>query len=229
MKKLVLLLTSVIVLISCSDANENTMFVKGTIKGLKKGTLYLQKKIDSVTVSVDSVSVNGTDSFLLTDEVLSPEMYYLTLGKTDKKITFFGEKDSITITSKLDNFVIDAKIQGSQNQDLLDQFREMEIQFNHQNLDLIKEEFEAHQANSQDSLQLVTTKQKNLIRRKYLYTTNFAVNNGNSEVAPYLALTALPNGTFKLLDTINKSLSPEVKASKYGKDLEKHLAKYNKN
>ena len=213
----------VVLFVSCAKENNNTMYVKGHVKGLKKGTLYLQKQVDSLVMSIDSVKVNGSEDFILTDEVLSPEMYYLALGNSDKKIPFFGEKDSITITSKLDRFVLNAKISGSENQDLLNKFYEIKDKFRDQNLDMIKEEFEAKRSGVQDSVLLVQNKMKNLLRRKYLYTTNFAINNADYEVAPYIALTELNNATIKLLDTVNKSLSPEVKASKYGVQLNEFI------
>ena len=42
MKKIGLLLLVVMAVIACSKENENTMYVKGSVKGLKKGTFYLQ-------------------------------------------------------------------------------------------------------------------------------------------------------------------------------------------
>ena len=199
------------------------MYVNGNIKGLKKGTLYLQKQQDSLIISVDSIHVSGTEKFVLTDEVTSPEMYFLTLGNGIKKIAFFGEKDTIHISSTLDKFELKAKITGSKNQDLLDKFLEIKKKFSNQNLDLIKEEFEARKSGVQDSIDLVTKKLKNLNRRIYLYTTNFAVNNADFEVAPYIALTELVNANIRLLDTVNNSLSPEVKNSKYGKQLNEFI------
>jgi len=220
MKKILILLVGLIIFYSCSsEENENTMYVRGSIKGLKKGTLYLQKQMDSIVVSVDSVSVNGTENFMMTDVIISPEMYYLTLGKGLKKIAFFGEKDTISIRSNLDRFVTKAKVSGSENQDLLDDYYAIMKKFNDQNLDLIKEEFEARKSGVQDSVDLVAKKLKSLNRRKYLYTTNYAVHNGDFEVAPYIALTELVNANIKLLDTINNALSPEIKNSKYGKQL----------
>ena len=70
------------------------MIVQGQIKGLKKGTLYLQKMKDTLLVSVDSVALLGKDTFTLTDNVDSPVLYYLTFdgNTTDKRILFFGEK-----------------------------------------------------------------------------------------------------------------------------------------
>ena len=219
MIKILIFVFGIFIIYSCSKENDNTMYVDGYIKGLKKGTLYLQKQQDSLIISVDSVKVNGTEKFILTDEVTSPEMYFLTLGNGNKKIAFFGEKDTVQISSRLDKFELKARITGSKNQELLDKYLEIKKKFTDQNLDLIKEEFDARKSGVQDSLDIVTTKLRNLNRRMYLYTTNFAVNNADFEVAPYIALTELVNANIRLLDTINSSLSPEIKNSKYGKQL----------
>ena len=219
MKKIGLLLLGAIAMIACEKENGNTMYVKASVKGLKKGTFYLQKQVDSLIVSVDSIHVDGTEDFLMTDEVMSPEMYYLTLGNSSKRVAFFGEKDTVTIVSQLDLFAIKAKVKGSTNQDLLTKFTDMQQQFNNQKLDLIKEEFEARKIGSQDSINQVATKLKNWQRKRYLYMTNFAVTNSDYEVAPYVALTELVDANIKLLDTVNKSMSPEVRASKYGQQL----------
>jgi len=48
---------------------------------------------------------------------------------------------------------------------------------------------------------------------------NFALNNKDYEVAPYLAVSEIFDANIKYLDTIQKSLSPEVRDSKYGKSL----------
>ncbi len=229
MKKILFFVIGLFLLFSCSSENENTMFVKGNIKGLKKGTLYLQKQIDSLVVTVDSVMVKGTNEFILTDIVEDPEMYYLTLGKGNNKIAFFGEKDTVYISSKLDKYVLKAKIKGSENQALLDNYYDVIGKFNNQNLDLIKAEFEARKSGVQDSLDLVSKKLKGLVKRRYLYTTNFAINNSNFEVAPYIALTELVDANIKLLDTINKSLSPKIKKSKYGVKLDEFILKIRKN
>jgi len=223
MRKVLIFVFGVLVVYSCSKENTNTMYVNGNIKGLKKGTLYLQKQQDSLIISVDSIHVSGTEKFVLTDEVSSPEMYFLTLGNGSKKIAFFGEKDTIQISSRLDKFELKAKITGSKNQELLDKYLEIKKKFTDQNLDLIKEEFDARKSGVQDSLDIVTKKLRNLNRRMYLYTTNFAVNNADFEVAPYIALTELVNANIRLLDTVNNSLSPEVKNSKYGKQLNEFI------
>jgi len=228
MRKITLLLITAIAILACGTEEKNMMYVKGSIKGLKKGTFYLQKQQDSIIVSIDSVSVNGSDEFMMTDIVESPEMYYLTLGVSSKRIPFFGEKDTITITSQLDRFAQKAVIKGSENQDLLNEFNAIQRKFSDQRLDLIKEEFEVRKMGSQDSLDVVNQKFINWERKKYLYTTNFAVQKGGFEVSPYIALTELNNANIQLLDTVNKSLSEEVRLSKYGKQLDDFIQRIKK-
>lgn len=229
MKKTGLIILMALFVFACAKESENTMYVKASVKGLKKGTFYLQKQKDSTIVSVDSISVNGTEEFMLTDEIETPEMYYLTLKNSPKRISFFGEKDTISIKTQLDKFGLKVSIYGSTNQELLDQFTDIQQKFNNQRLDLIKQEFEARKSGSQDSIDLVAKKYKNWERKKYLYTTNFAITNGKYEVAPYIALTELVDANLSLLDTINKSLSPEVKQSKYGVQLDEFVAEIKKN
>ena len=220
MKKTGLIVLIALAIFACSKESDNTMYVKAEVKGLKKGTFFLQKQMDSLIVSVDSVSVNGTEDFVLKDKVSSPEMYYLTLENSSKRIAFFGEKDTVYINSQLDLFAVKAKIKGSDNQDILNQFNEFQQKFQDQRLDLVKEEFEARKKNSQDSIDMVANKLRNWNKRRILYTANFAVKHADHEVGPYIALTELTNSSIKLLDTVNKSMTPEVRASKYGKQLE---------
>ena len=212
------------VIIACSPDNKNTMVVQGEITNLKKGVLYLQKMKDTIIISVDSISLDGTSTFILTDEVESPEIYYLSLDRSpSKRISFFGEVGNIAIKTKLDKFSLGATINGLSNQQLLDEYNQMKNKFSNKRLDLIKGDFEAQK--SEDSLKVdsIQSEINNLIKRKYYYTTNFAVNHSDHVIAPYLALIELYDANIALLDTINNSLSPRIKESKYGKKLDKFI------
>lgn len=224
MKKIISCIVLLSLLISCGKSKSGSLVVNGTIDGLKKGTIYLQKFKDTVLVSVDSVQLNGQNNFTLADDIDNPEIYYVALDKKEnQKISFFGEKGEITITSKLSKFATSAKISGSKNQELLEEHNAMTQKFNGKQLDFIKEKFEAQKNKDASLLSKIEKQEKNLIKRKYYYSTNFAVNNGEFEVAPYIALTELYYANIKLLDTVNNSLSKKVKASKYGLELEKFI------
>ena len=224
MKKIFGFLAIVTLLVSCNKNEQGNMVVKVTIDGLKKGTLYLQKVKDTTLVSVDSVQLEGKTEIVLSDDVESPELYFLALDKiAGERISFFGEKGEITVNAKLEKFATSAKITGSVNQDLLEEHKAMAQKFNGKKLDLVVEKFNAYKINDTALASKLEKEEKSLIRRKYYYTTNFAVINATHEVSPYLALTELFDANIRLLDTINNSLSKEVKASKYGKELEKYI------
>lgn len=227
MKKISILLLAIIALSSCKN-KESNLIVNANIEGLKKGTVYLQKIEDTLMVDVDSVAVNGNANITLEAFIESPQIMYLYLKKVDNsqyddRIDFFAEKGEVSINTTLENFVTDAKIIGAKNQEKLEEYRKMMSRFNDKNLELIKENFEAQKEENEEKLIEVNKQYESLLKRKYLYTVNFAINNKDLEVAPYLALSEVFDANIKYLDTIYNSLEPKVKKSMYGKELKDFL------
>jgi len=206
------------------------MTVKGTIQGLRKGTLYLQKVQDTLLVNVDSTLVSGTPVFEFHTPIETAEVFYLYLDKEDgdslnDRILFFGEKGTIEINTLLKTFESSAKITGSKNQELLQEYLSFNRKFNDQNLELVKEMIQAQaegEAKKKDSFQ---QKIDNLLKRRYLYTINFAAQNTDQNIAPYLALTQVFDANLALLDSIAVKMTPEVSTSKYGKEFLNYLEK----
>tara|TARA_R110001592_G_scaffold50883_2_gene157049 strand:- start:19458 stop:20153 length:696 start_codon:yes stop_codon:yes gene_type:complete len=224
MKNIVILFI-LILIVSCGK-EQHDLTVKTNIKGLKKGTVYLKKIKDTALITVDSIIINGDSEFELYSDLESPEVFFLYLDKNSSendRILFFADKGTTEINTTLKNFVFDAKIKGSAQQKVWEDYRLIMSRFNERNLDLIKENFEAQKNNDTSKFKSIQKEFDNLLKRKYLYTVNFALNNKNSEVAPYLALTEIYNAQVKYLDTINSSLTPEVKTSKYGKELQSFI------
>lgn len=223
MKRLTFIITLLIVS-SCTKDNAN-FTLKGTIKDLKKGTVYLQQVRDSALVSIDSLNIIGDSQFELHTHLDEPEVLYLKLDKNGEDsgiISFFADEGVTEINTTLKNFLVDAKITGSQQQEKLEEYKSMMDKFQDKNLELIKNNLEALQ--SKDSLKIDSSSKEyeRLLVRKYLFTINFAINNKENEVAPYLAVSEISDANLKYLDTINKVLPPEIKSSKYGLELQ-HL------
>ncbi|MDP5158927.1 MAG: DUF4369 domain-containing protein [Flaviramulus sp.] len=220
-----------LLIIACGN-KEKDLIVKANIKGLKKGTIYLKKIEDTTIITVDSLVINGNSSFELYSDIDSPQIFFLDLDKHSAekdRLTFFADKGVTEINTTLKNFVFDAEIKGSKQQKILNDYKSMISKINNRYLDLIKESFDAQKDGDTAKLEAINKESDNNIKRKYLYTVNFALNNRNSEVAPYLALSELYNAQIKYLDTINNSLSPHVKSSKYGKELEAFVKKIKEN
>ena len=117
-----------------------------------------------------------------------------------------------------------AKISGSPTQEIYDAYLQVIHQFNNEELDLLAAYLQAQVRENSDSLALIEEQTASLTKRKILFTVNFAVNNSNSVIAPYLALSELSTVSKSLLDTIATSMSEDVANSRYGMLLTKYLS-----
>ena len=224
MKKEFLIFSLLILTFSCST-NEKKMIVSGNIDGLKKGTIYLQKQQDSIIVSIDSILLEGNSNFKLETEINEPDIYYLYLDKNDGDslndiITFFGNNGEINIKTSLKNFDSSYEISGSKNTELLQEYFSIIRKFNLQNLDLLEIFYKAQIENNQAKIDSVNTQIENLIKRKYLYTLNFATNNSEFEISPYLAVSQIADANQEFLLKLYDTLPEKIKNSKYGKILQ---------
>ncbi|RIV67559.1 DUF4369 domain-containing protein [Flagellimonas aequoris] len=228
MKQILFVMLLGLVVVSCEKNTENTMVLTGNIKGLKKGTLYLQQAKDSTLVVLDSLEINGDGNFSFTEEVVTPDIFYLYLDKKDNndindRITFFGEPGQINIKTAWNTFDTKAEITGSKSQEKMEEFYDMTSKFNIRELSLVQQasipEFQADSL-ALDSLQNLVD--QNTIR-KFRYALNFGLNNGDSYATPYLMVTEVSQANPKYLDSIYKVLTPEVADSKYGKALKELL------
>lgn len=229
MKRLAFII-SLLIVSSCAKDNSN-FTLKGSIKDLKKGTVYLQRIDDTLLVSIDSLQINGESQFELHTNLFEPEVLYLKLDKNGEEsgiIPFFADQGITEINTTLKNFYMDAKIKGSKQQERLEEYNKMMDRFKDKNLDLIKNNLEARKSQDSSLINSSFKEYNNLILRKYLYTINFAMNNKDSEIAPYLAVSEISDANVKYLDTINNALTPEVKSSKYGKILQELISERKK-
>lgn len=234
MKKISIAFVAISLLFACSEKkSENNLHLTGNIKGLKKGTLYVQRVTNNKLVALDTIAIDGSSQFETDIELQSPEMLYLFLDRgvsnsLDNNLLFFAEPGAISIETNLENYIADAKVSGSKNQDLYYEFKKVDSRFQDESLDLIEKKFKAMKSNNTAEVAKVNAKQESNIKRKYLYATNFAINNKEYEVAPYIALSEIYDINIKYLDTIQKSMSPKVAKSLYGKKLTEYIASIKK-
>ncbi|MFD2561712.1 DUF4369 domain-containing protein [Aquimarina rubra] len=225
---LTILFVSILILSCSTPKKKGNVSISGTVKGLKKGTLYLQKIQDTILVNLDSLIIDGDPQFTFQTDVQEPEIHYLFLDKHDgtqfnDRIDFFAEPGEITINTSLNSFEKDAIIAGGKNQAKLIEYNKMNKRFKERNLRIIKEDYEAKKQNDEEKLAENDKAYKNLLRQKYLYTINFAINNKKLEVAPYITLNEVFDANIKYLDTVANSLSPRVRKSIYGKQLTEYI------
>lgn len=235
MKRLLPALMALVLLTACNnnDHGDANLHITGNIKGLKQGKLYIQRVVDTALVAIDTIVINGKSSFESHLKIDSPEMLYLFLdrGQTnsiDNSLPFFAEPGNMKIETSNDEFFYRAKVTGSKNQKLYEDFQQMKTRFTNDNLALVEKNLEATKNSNVKQLDSIAAKADQLLRRRYLFTANFALNNAKSEIGPYIALSEIADVNIKYLDTIQKSMSPEVAKSLYGKMLTKYVAERKK-
>jgi hypothetical protein len=200
------------------------MIVSGNVDGLRKGTIYLQKEIDSTIVSLDSLKISGNSNFKLNTIIDEPDIYYLYLDKEDGDslndiITFFGNKGEVKINTMLSTFDSSYEISGSKNSELLREYFSIIRKYNLQNLDLLEIFYNAQINDNQKRIDSVNERLENLIKRKYLYSLNFSITNSQNEISPYIAVSQIPDANKDLLKKVYDTLPENIKVSKYGKVL----------
>jgi hypothetical protein len=234
MKKFIVTSFSLLLLVSCNkEVSKTNLHLTGNVKGLKNGTLYIQRVVDTSLVAIDTISIDGDSKFETDIDIKSPEMLYLFLDRgvtnsKDNNILFFAEPGTMNIETNLDSYISSAKISGSKNHEKYEEYQKINSRFRDENLDMIELKFKALKNNNTKAVDSLNAKQDSNTKRKYLFATNFAINNSDLEVSPYIALSDIYDINVKYLDTIRKSMSPKVAQSLYGKKLTEYVVKIKK-
>lgn len=216
--------------LSCSSEKNKNFVLQGHIKGLKKGTVYLQKTGDSSLITLDSLVILGNPKFELQADINEPLLLYLRLYKSENDtlfIPFFADKGITTIETTLKNFNYDAIVKGSKQQELLENYKKVVKRYQEEKLKLIEARFEAFKAKDTVAEDSILKRSNQITKLTYAHAINFAFNNKDNEIAPYVALYEIPNANPKYLDSIYNSLEVHVKQSFYGKKLNNYLATLN--
>lgn len=217
-------LLALVLLFSCAEDTTDKMVVNGQIKGLKKGTLYLQHIPDSTLVTLDSLIIDGDGKFSFSVPLESPEVFYLYLDKKDNnsindRITFFGEVGKISITTNWNTMDTNVKISGSKSNDILSEYRKVMSDMNKRSMELMMAASNKERPLDPEALDSLNEASARNTQRGYAFAINYALNNKDSYVAPYIVVKDIPETNIKYLDSIASVLPPEIANSKYGKEL----------
>lgn len=226
MKSILFIFSALVLLASCKEESPNGLIIKGDIKGLRVGSILLQKLQDSALVTLDSVAMDGTSTFTLSTALEEPQLLYLYLdvkdGTTyDDRLAFFAEDTIMNITSTLKNFENDAIITGSKNNDLLKIFNDNIQQVNKTYTDLIKRsiELDRQENPSQQAVEQLNADYEKYLNKKVKYALSYATVHKDYEVAPYILLQEGFDAQPRFLDTIYQQMPKKIQTSLYGKKL----------
>lgn len=228
MKKIIGLLSLTALFLACDGKNSKHLTLKGNIKGLQAGKLVIYQAKDTSLVAIDSVVFDSKSNFKTKFKLDEPQVLYLYLDKgitksIDNALTIFAEPGEMELQSTLDQFYNDAKITGSKNQSLLEQYNKTLTHLSNLSVELIKSELKYMKLEDVKKLDSIKKEQSILEKKRAVATLNFVLSNKEYEIAPFLTLRDIPNINIKYLDSIHNVLPQKIQNSKYGLLLQEHL------
>ena len=123
MKKISTILTGLLFSSSLLIAQEKKQIeISGTVTGVTTGKVYLQKFNNKIFSSIDSAEIkNG--KFLLSKQLLLPELYGLTINKDESPLYVFLEAGKVTVNLDTAKYYKNSKVQGSASNDLFTAYK----------------------------------------------------------------------------------------------------------
>ena len=224
MNRILILLASLVLLSACDKNEKGNLHLTGEIKGLKQGKLYIQVVKDTNLVVVDSIIFDGNSKFESHLNIDSPEMLYLFLDKgtttsMDNSLLIFAEPGKMNLETSLELFYKDSKVTGSKNHDLYMDYKKINEPFFQQNLEFIAQELKAGKLEQPTIVDSIQKEKDQALKRRYLRVVNFAKNNKDYEISPYVLLYDINDIKLSYLDSIQNMYPEKIKQSKYGKEL----------
>ncbi len=214
----------IITMFSCKTDKQNKDILQGQIVGLKKGTVYLNRVENDTLIAVDSVSVKGDDSFTFDLTPYEPQLMAVTLKEdTDREYILMFTDDTVNLLkTSLRKYGVEKVLSGGENFRKWQEYKQILRQYNDKKLDLIKEEVEAVRQKDSQLHNQVKEQLFSLEKRRIKYALNFSISNKHLPVGAYVALKELTSSR-RLLDTVYKSLNPDIRQSLYGQKIKRLL------
>ena len=213
MRNVIAIMVFALAFISCQSA-KNEFSIKGSIAGIEKGKVYLQKIVDDKPVSIDSTEV-VSGKFTFKGKMEMPDLRILRLNSQDYLAQFFLDNANIIVTAKKDS-LRRTKITGSPTQDIF-QIYINEMEKLNKEINTLKGKYQsAISTGNSETAEKAKIDGKAMIDNNKVFTKNFVKEHSNSVVSAFITLNQLANQVdVKELDSIASKFSPEIGSSVY--------------
>jgi thiol-disulfide isomerase/thioredoxin len=108
--------------LTCVQAQESNLQLKGTVTDTVAQYVYLQKFNNKMFKTIDSVKVKD-GSFSFNTKVKTPELYGLSVNTANSPLYIFLENKPITVKLSTKKYYSTSVVEGSESQNLFDVYR----------------------------------------------------------------------------------------------------------
>jgi peroxiredoxin len=233
MKKIILLAIVATMMFSCNQLSEGEYLITGTVKGLKSGTLFLQKANDvgMSTSNIDTVKiVDG--KFEIKGTTKEPSMHFLQIEKAKGTVPFILEEGKITATLVKDK-VEDSKVSGTFNNDEFIKFNDESTKIRKKlepSIDAFKKANESKMMEAQmkkdtAAFTAIMTEFEAVTKELNDFYLDFPKKHNKAYVSLLLTQSMFSKRNLKLeeVEKVFNDLDPSLKNSKIGKEITSNI------
>jgi peroxiredoxin len=221
MKNFVLLFTAVMILFSCSGKKAGEFRVKGTVKNVETGLIYLQKIDDGVWTKIDSAKILK-GGFTFTGSQNIPEVRYLVLKGGHSSVPFFIGNYDIDMKLDMDS-VEQSVITGSPEQDVYKRYTDRSADLNKKMDKIYADWKKAKDAKDSVAMKSLDSQSESMEAQQKQLIVDFSKENHGSVVAPYLVIKNAWQFDLKELKGMVASMDTALNSSIYLQTLKKRI------
>lgn len=212
MRNVLAILVFALAAFSCQSAKDE-FSIKGSIAGVDKGKVYLQKLVNGQPKTIDSTDISG-GAFTFKGKMDMPDFRILRLNQGDYFAQFFLDNAKVTITAKKDS-LRNTKVAGSPTNDVFNLYIA--------EMDRLSKEIMALQQKFQNAMATNNTDEANKAKIDYqammdnnkVFTKNFIKEHSNSVVSAFILMQFANQLEGSEVDELVGKLSPEIDKSEY--------------
>ncbi|MCK9204321.1 MAG: AhpC/TSA family protein [Bacteroidales bacterium] len=220
MKKLIFILLTGIILTSCTG-NKDRYTLKGAIKGIDTGMVFLQKFNADNWQKIDSVKLDK-GKFTFKGKLGLPEMWFIAMPDKQVFVPVFMENGKIDVEIYPDS-ADKSKIKGSASQDIYQQFVTLSEEVSRKMEVVYREWKNARDANDSATMKRTDSISGTLDKELKQKLIDFAKANGKSVVAPYIIMRNSWQFELPDLEAIVVNFDTALNASTYTQAIKKRI------
>lgn len=213
MKNALLFFSAMMVLLSCSGKQPDEFRIRGKVKGVESGLIYLQKVEEGTWIKIDSAIIKS-GSFSFTGSQAQPEIRYLVLKGGNSSVPFFNGNYEIDMVVDLDT-VENSIVKGSPDQDIYQQYVKKSEELSAKSDAIYESWKKAKAANDTAAMESLNKQSEEMEGQEKQMIVDFAKEHRTSVVAPYLVIKNGWQFDLKELQDLAAAMDTSLKRSIY--------------
>ena len=221
MKKFAFILLVGVILASCMPGSKDQYTIKGVIKGVDTGRVFLQKFDSDHWTNIDSVKL-AKGEFTFTGKIGMAEMWHIAMAEKQIYVPVFVENSKIEVQIYADSLE-KSSVKGSASQDIYQQYLTLNDAINKKMDDVNSAYKKARETHDTVAMKRADSVSNELDKEMKKQLVNFVKTNNKTVVSPYLVVRNSWQFELADLEDVVKTMDTSLNNSQYLQVLKKRV------